>query len=166
MSSIQIGDRAPELTATSHDGSPFVLSEQRGRHVVVLFFYPGDETPICTQEACAFRDAYADFVEAGALVVGISGDSLQSHRQFAAARRLPFILLSDPDGAIQKSFGVPKSLGILPGRVTYVIDKQGIVRLIFNSQLLASRHVSAALAAVKQLSHEPQPDSETRQNAE
>src|SRR5262245_54171870 len=128
MSSVQIGDHAPELTATAHDGSQFVLSEQQGRHVVVLFFYPGDETPICTQEAFAVRDAYADFVEAGALVVGISGDSMESHRQFADHRRLPFILLSDQGGTIRKSFGVPKSLGLFPGRVTYVIDKQGIVR--------------------------------------
>jgi thioredoxin-dependent peroxiredoxin len=157
-SGLLVGDRAPVFTAVAHDGSQFSLADYVGRQIVVLFFYPKDGMPICAQEACAFRDAYADFVEAGALVVGVSGDSVQSHRRFADARRLPFILLSDHDGAIRKSFGVPKSLGIFPGRVSYVIDKQGIVQLVFNSQLQASQHAANALRVVMRLAAElPQP---------
>jgi peroxiredoxin Q/BCP len=119
-----------------------------------LFFYPGDGTPVCTAEACAFRDAYTSFTDAGAVVVGVSADSLDSHREFAANHRLPFLMLSDADGQIRKVFGVPKTLGIFPGRVTYVIDKQGVVRHIFSSQLGASRHVAEALKIVEQLARE------------
>jgi thioredoxin-dependent peroxiredoxin len=118
----------------------------------VLFFYPKDESPICTKEACSFRDAYEDFVKAGAVVIGVSADSTESHRAFATGRRLPFTLLSDPDGAIRHAFGVPKTMGILPGRVTYVIDRDGVVRHIFNSQFAADRHVEESLKIVRQLS--------------
>jgi len=154
MPAVQIGDYAPNFTAESHNGQQFNLADYRGRQVVVLFFYPSDGSPVCTAEVCAFRDSHADFAEAGALVVGVSGDSLDSHRAFAADHRLPFLLLSDPDGAMRNAFGVPKTLGILPGRVTYVIDKRGIVRLLFSSQLAASRHVTEALRVVKQLVEE------------
>jgi peroxiredoxin Q/BCP len=150
--SIQVGDAAPEFVATAHDGSTFSLADFRGRQVVVLFFYPADNTPVCTAEACAFRDAYEDFVAAGAKVVGISSDSTESHSGFAAAHKLPYLLLADSGGEIRKAFGVPKTLGILAGRVTYVIDKQGIVRLVFNSQLAAKGHVTQALRVVQQLS--------------
>jgi len=152
MAAIQPGDPAPDFAAEAHDGSHFKLSDFRGQKAVVLFFYPGDGTPVCTAEVCAFRDSFADFSDAGAVVIGVSGDSLESHRDFAAKQRLPFLLVSDQDGAIRKSFGVPKTLVILPGRVTYVIDKQGIVRLVFNSQLNAAKHISEALQVVKQLS--------------
>lgn len=151
MATLQVGDPSPDFTAPTQDGGSLTLSAFRGQKVVVLFFYPGDGTPVCTAEACAFRDAYADFSDAGAVVIGISSDSLASHRTFVANHRLPFRLVSDDGGAIRQAFGVPKTLGILPGRVTYVIDKQGIVRLIFNSQLAAGRHVTESLQAVKQL---------------
>jgi thioredoxin-dependent peroxiredoxin len=154
MASIQVGDVAPDIAAEAHDGRKFSLAEFRGKQVVVLFFYPSDGTPVCTAEACAFRDSYADFAKAGAVVVGVSGDSLESHRAFVAQHQLPFLLVSDQGGAICKIFGTPKTLGILPGRVTYVIDKQGIVRLLFSSQFGASRHVSEALTIVKQLAEE------------
>src|SRR5262245_30341866 len=118
---IQIGDPAPDFTAQTQDGQTFQLSTLREQQTVVLFFYPADNTPVCTAEACAFRDSYTDFAEAGAVVVGISGDSLASHRTFAASHRLPFVLLSDADGSLRQKFGVPKTLGLFPGRVTYVI---------------------------------------------
>jgi peroxiredoxin Q/BCP len=155
MASIQVGDQAPDFTAEAHDGRRFSLSEFRGQKAVVVFFYPRDGTPVCTAESCAFRDSYADFAEAGAVVIGVSGDSPESHRTFAADHRLPFLLVSDQGGDIRKAFGVPKTLGVLPGRVTYVIDKRGIVQFLFSSQLAASRHVTESLRVVKQLAQEP-----------
>lgn len=154
MASIQVGDRAPEFTAASHSGGQISLADYRGASAVVLFFYPKDQTPICTREACTFRDAYEDFVQAGAVVIGVSSDSVESHRAFAAGHGLPFVLLSDEDGSLRKAFGVPKSLGVLPGRVTYVIDKEGGVRHIFSSQLSAERHAREALDVVRKLAHD------------
>src|SRR5436190_21772287 len=154
MPSLKIGDPAPDISAETQDGGRFALADFRGKQVVVLFFYPADGTAICTAEACAFRDSFEDFAKAGAAVIGISGDSLESHRKFAADHRLPFPLASDPQGEIRKAFGVPNTLGIFPGRVTYVIDKRGIVRLTFNAQFSASGHVKEALEVVKQLARE------------
>jgi thioredoxin-dependent peroxiredoxin len=151
MPSIQVGDRAPDFTAQSHTGQQVSLANYQGKNAVVLYFYPKDETTICTKEACSFRDAYEDFVQAGAVVIGVSSDSAESHQSFAASHRLPFILLTDEVGSLRKAFGVPKTLGIMPGRVTYVIDKEGVVRHIFNSQFSADRHVSEALNRVRQL---------------
>lgn len=151
MKSVQIGDRAPDFTATAHDGQEIHLADFHDKQVVVLYFYPKDETPGCTQQACAFRDAYEDFVQAGAVVIGVSSDSSASHQAFASGHRLPFLLLTDSGGSLRKAFGVPKTLGLLPGRVTYVIDRQGIVRHVFNSQFQSERHVSEALKIVRQL---------------
>jgi peroxiredoxin Q/BCP len=124
------------------------LSDFLGKRVVVLFFYPRDGTPICTKEACSFRDSYRQFMDAGAEVVGVSSDSAASHRDFAHQHDLPFHLISDADGSLRKAFGVPRTLGLLPGRVTYVIDKAGIVRLIFSAQFASEEHVQQALRAV------------------
>lgn len=151
MASIQVGDRAPDFTLPSQTGEPVSLSEFRGSKAVVLFFYPKDGTAVCTKEACGFRDAYDDFVLAGAVVIGVSSDSTESHQTFASGHRLPFVLLSDAKGSLRKAFGVPKTLGIMPGRVTYVIDKEGVVRHVFNSQFAADRHVAEALDVVRQL---------------
>lgn len=152
MAQIQPGDQAPDVTLTTQSGETFALRDFRGQKVVVLFFYPKDNTSICTAQACAFRDSYEQFVEAGAVVIGISSDSDESHRGFAQKHRLPFHLVSDVDGALRKAFGVPKTLGLLPGRVTYVIDREGIVRLAFSAQLVADGHVKQAMDAVKQWS--------------
>jgi peroxiredoxin Q/BCP len=149
--SIQIGDRAPEVTGTTQTGETISLANYLGKQTVVLYFYPKDNTPVCTAQACAFRDVYEDFVAAGAVVIGVSSDSPASHEKFATGKDLPFILLSDQEGSLRKAFGVPKTLGLLPGRVTYVIDKQGIVRHVFNSQFFAGKHVKQALAMVQQL---------------
>lgn len=152
MPTIQVGDQAPDFTATTHDGRRIRLADYLGKQVVVLYFYPKDNTQVCTAQACAFRDAYEDFTKAGAEVIGVSGDDEKSHQGFAAKQRLPFLLVSDSDGAIRKAFGVPKTLAILPGRVTYVIDKEGVVRHVFNSQFNADRHVTESLATVRELS--------------
>jgi peroxiredoxin Q/BCP len=154
MPRMKVGDRAPEFAAVSHSGKQVKLADFLGRQPVVLFFYPSDGTPVCTAEACAFRDAYADFVQAGAFVIGVSGDSAESHRAFAANHDLPFLLISDAAGDIRRAFGVPRTLGILPGRVTYVIDKRGIIRLVFSSQFSARRHVTEALQRIKELADE------------
>jgi len=147
----RVGEPAPDFTLPRADGSPFRLSKAVRRGVVVLYFYPKDETMGCVAEACAFRDEYDVFTEAGAEVVGVSADSSESHRQFAAHHRLPFVLLTDADGAVRKLYGVGKALGILDGRMTYVIDTKGVVRDVFSSRLRPTRHVAEALAVVRGL---------------
>ena len=151
MARVREGDTAPDFSLPAHTGEQISLSSYRGESVVVLFFYPKDGTPVCTKEACVFRDAYEDFVEAGAVVIGVSDDAIERHRSFASEHRLPFLLVSDEGGTLRKAYGVQKTLGILPGRTTYVIDKQGVIRLIFNSQLAAERHVAEALKTVQEV---------------
>ena len=150
---LSIGEQAPDFEKTTHDGERVSLATLRGQKAVVLYFYPKDETPGCTAEACSFRDSYEDFVDAGAVVIGVSPDSDKSHESFAEHHRLPFKLISDGDGDLRRRYKVPSAmLGILPGRVSYVIDKQGKIAHVFNSMLKAKRHVSEALAIVKKLS--------------
>ncbi|WP_330204935.1 peroxiredoxin [Cyanobacterium sp. Dongsha4] len=151
MTSLKIGDRTPDFTLPSADGKNVSLSEFLGKKSVVIYFYPKDDTPGCTIESCTFRDSYEEFKEAGAEVIGISSDSPQSHQQFASKYQLPFILLSDSQGKVRKLFGVPNALFLLPGRVTYVIDKEGIVRHIFNSMMDFKAHVDEALKTIKSL---------------
>ena len=142
------GAPAPDFTLPSQTGDKVTLSDYRGQWVVV-YFYPADNTPGCTAEACSFRDSHQDFADAGAVVIGVSSDSVDSHDKFAAKHRLPFTLLSDEGGALRKAWGVKKSLGIMDGRVTYVIDPEGIVRKIFSSQMGAKKHHVEALATIK-----------------
>ncbi len=153
MPPIEIGDHVPDIKLPDQDGNPVSPADFKGSKTVVLYFYPKDNTPGCSAEACGFRDAYEDFVDAGAEVIGVSSDSEESHRGFAASRKLPFTLLSDERGDLRKAFGVAKTFGILPGRVTYVIDREGIVRHMFNSQLFVGRHVTQALEVVRSLSN-------------
>ena len=148
MAKIRVGDRAPDFSATTQDGSTLRLGDYLGQKALVLFFCPRDNSPICTKEACSFRDSYEQFVEAGAEVIGVSSDSPDNHRAFAKQYRLSFPLISDQGGALRKLFGVPFALGLLPGRSTYVIDKAGIVRLIFSAQFASEKHVQQALNAV------------------
>ena len=145
------GAPAPDFALEDQNGKRVSLADFRGRRNLVVYFYPKDDTPGCTKEACTFRDQYADFTDAGAEVFGISSDSPASHRAFAAKHELPFTLLSDPDGKVRTAFGVPATLGLLPGRVTYVIDKRGVIRHAFNSQLSPARHVAEALQVIGRL---------------
>src|SRR5580704_12074967 len=145
MTRLQVGDRAPDFSATTHDGKRLRLSDYPGKRGLVLFFYPKDGTPICTKEACAFRDSYAQFIEAGAEVIGVSGDSDERHRAFTQQHKLSFPLISDADGSLRKAFAVRKTMGLFPGRVTYVIDKEGIIRHIFSAQFASEEHVRQAL---------------------
>jgi peroxiredoxin Q/BCP len=148
---IKVGDRAPDFTANNQRGEPVSLKDYNGRKAVVLFFYPKDNSPGCTKEACKFRDSYEGFRDAGAEVIGISSQSEESHSIFSTSFHLPFALLADEEGRIRNLFGVPSSLGLIPGRVTYVIDKEGIVRHIFSSQLDPERHVEEALQTLRSL---------------
>ena len=146
---LAVGDRAPDFALPDAGGGTVRLSDFRGKKAVVLYFYPKDDTPGCTKEACGFRDSYEEFTSAGAEVIGVSSDSGESHRGFASKHKLPFTLLSDRGGKVRRQYGVPATLGLLPGRVTFVIDRGGVVRHVFNSQLAATRHVREALDALR-----------------
>ena len=150
-SGIKVGDAAPEFDLTDAAGKRVRLSDFRGKRNVVLYFYPKDDTPGCTKEACSFRDSYQSFTDAGAEVIGVSSDDGPSHQKFAEKFHLPFTLVSDTGGSVRKRYGVPATLGLLPGRVTFVIDRDGIVRHVFNSQLQATKHVDEALGVIKRL---------------
>ena len=148
---IKVGDAAPEFDLTDAAGKRVRLSDFRGKRNVVLYFYPKDDTPGCTKEACSFRDSYQSFTDAGAEVIGVSSDNGASHQKFTEKFQLPFTLVSDTGGSVRKRYGVPATLGLLPGRVTFVIDRDGIVRHVFNSQLQATKHVDEALTVIRRL---------------
>jgi len=156
---VSVGEQAPDFSLPSSGGASVTLSDFRGKKVVVLFFYPKDNTPGCTAEVCSFRDSYEDFQGADVEVIGISSDSEASHQRFAQRWKLPFLLLSDTQGEVRARYGVPRTLGILPGRVTYLIDRSGVVRHIVASQLQPARHVREMLAEVRQIDNAPQPGS-------
>jgi thioredoxin-dependent peroxiredoxin len=141
------GTSAPDFTLQDQDGTTVSLSALRGTWVVV-YFYPKDDTPGCTAESCSFRDSHEAFTDAGASVIGISSDSVESHRSFADKHHLPFTLLADTGGAVRKQWGVGRTLGVIPGRVTYVIDPAGIVRRRFSSQFSPKKHIDEALAVI------------------
>jgi peroxiredoxin Q/BCP len=151
---VKAGDKAPDFTLPSQSGEQVKLHDRLGERVVVLYFYPRDDTRGCTAEACAFRDSHEAFTDAGADVIGVSSDSADRHAAFAGKHKLPFTLLSDQGGQVRKLYGVPAVLGLLPGRVTYVIDRQGTVRHSFNSMTNIGQHVSDALKVVKELQAE------------
>ncbi|AUX23782.1 peroxiredoxin [Sorangium cellulosum] len=150
-STLSVGEAAPDFSLLSQQGEVVRLSDFRGKKTVVLFFYPKDDTPGCTAESCSFRDRHGAFVEAGAEVLGVSADPVESHQRFVDKHRLPMTLLSDPGGETAARYGVKPLFGLLPGRVTFVIDRDGIVRHAFSSQLRATRHVDEALSVVRQL---------------
>ena len=151
---INVGDKAPDFMLPSQMGDNVTLSEYFGKKNIVLYFYPKDETRGCTREACEFRDQYDVFTSLGAEVLGVSSDTLESHKSFATHHGLPFLLLSDKKGEVRKLYGVPSTMGIIPGRVTYIIDKKGIVRHIFNSQFQPEKHIEEALKILKDLEKE------------
>jgi thioredoxin-dependent peroxiredoxin len=141
---VRVGAKAPDFALPSQSGETVRLSDFLGKPVV-LFFYPKDDTPGCTKEVCAFRDDFEEYGKLGAEVIGISSDSVESHGAFAEKHVLPFALLSDEGAEVRKLYGVPNTLGLFPGRVTYVIDELGVVRRTFSSQLGAERHVQEAI---------------------
>jgi len=142
------GARIPDVTLIDANGAKIALSSLVDRPIV-LYFYPKDDTPGCATEACRFRDEYEAFLAAGADVIGVSSDDPKSHARFREKYKLPFRLMSDPGGAARKAFGVPSTLGILPGRATFLIARDGKILYSFNSQFTPDRHVSNALAALR-----------------
>ena len=152
---IQEGQPAPPFTLNDASGKPWSLDALRAGGPVVVFFYPRDESPICTREVCSFRDAHQDFAETGAAVVGISSDDEASHDAFARKERLNYLLLSDPGGKVRKAYGIPKTLGVVDGRATFVIDRSGVVRMAYAAQLVAEGHTKRALETVRALRDAP-----------
>jgi thioredoxin-dependent peroxiredoxin len=151
---VKAGDTAPDFTLPSQMGDTVTLSEFRSKKNVVLYFYPKDETTGCTKEACAFRDSYDVFTTLGAQVLGVSSQSVESHKSFASHYGLPFILLSDEGGKVRQLYGVPATFGIIPGRVTYIIDKRGKVKHVFNSQSHPELHIEESIKVLKEIEEE------------
>ena len=150
---LQVGDKIPNFTAKDTNNNDFDSITIVGQKPVVIYFYPKDNTPGCTAQACSFRDQYEDFKDLGAEVIGISGDTVSSHEKFAKRYKLPFLLLSDNSGKLRKLFGVKTNLlGLIPGRVTYIADHSGTIQLIFDS-IMATKHIPKALEFLKKLNN-------------
>ena len=147
---LKVGDRIPFFVGKDSNGNSFEVRDYIGQPLVI-YFYPKDNTRVCTEQACSFRDQYEDFKALGAEVIGISGDSQKSHTAFASQHHLPFILLSDSDKKIRKEFGVPNDyFGLVPGRATYVTDKNLVIQFIFDSTS-GKIHIEKALEILKRM---------------
>jgi peroxiredoxin Q/BCP len=162
---VNVGDKAPDFTLDSQTGENVTLSDFFGKKNVVLYFYPKDETPGCTREACTFRDSYELFTDLGAEVIGVSADTVESHKAFAEHHNLPFTLLSDLDNNVRKLYGATSTLGFIPGRVTFIIDKKGVVRHVFSSQLQPEKHIEEAKEVLKRINEEEKPKPPPSQKA-
>lgn len=142
---LSVGSAAPDFTLPDQHGTLVHLAEELAQNWVVLFFYPKDHSPICTSQVCAFRNAYDEFRAAGVELLGVSTDSVAFHARFASSYSLPFRLLSDADDRVRRLYGVPKTFGLIPGRVTYVINQESTVRMVHSSQFSARTHMKKAL---------------------
>ena len=149
MMPLKEGDKIPHFTAKDASGQLFESHTVIGKKAVIIYFYPKDNTPQCTVQACGFRDNYSEFLNLGVDVIGISADDVASHQKFIQKFNLPFTLLADTDNSIRKLFGVPsKIFGLLPGRVTYLVDSDGIIQKVFDS-VLGMKHVTKMLETIK-----------------
>ncbi len=152
MDKIGIGSVVPSFTLKDQFGKDFDINTVKGKNNLVIYFYPKDDSPGCTKEACSFRDQFDVFKDANAVVIGISGQSVKSHQEFATKYRLNYTLLADEGNVVRKLFGVPTNLlGLLPGRVTYVVNKEGKIVFLFNSQIQAEKHIEEAIRILKGL---------------
>jgi thioredoxin-dependent peroxiredoxin len=151
--SVKVGQVAPDFSLPNQDGAPVRLQDFRGKRNVVLYFYPKDDTYGCIAESSEFRDQYEIFKRADAEILGVSSDGPASHISFAKTYRLPFTLLSDEKNEVRRLYGVRPTAGIIPGRVTFVIDKQGVVRHVFDSQFSPKSHVSQAIETLEKIHH-------------
>jgi len=147
---LKVGDKLPDFSAKDTNGNLFNSKDYIGKQSLVIYFYPKDETKVCTQQACSFRDNYQEFKDLGAEVIGISADSIQSHIKFKSKFNLPFILLSDNDKKLRKLFGVENDFLIIPGRQTFVVDEKGLIMMVFNS-MSGTIHIEKALKTLKKL---------------
>lgn len=146
---MKIGDKIPEFSAIDHIGNKISSETLKGKNIV-MFFYPKDYSPVCTAEACGFRDNYSEFKNYNCELIGISADSDTSHNGFAKKHNLQFPLISDKGNQLRKLFGVKSDIfGLLPGRETFLVDTEGTVRLIFNSQMNANSHIEKTLELLK-----------------
>jgi thioredoxin-dependent peroxiredoxin len=145
-----VGDRVPVFSLQDQDSHAFNISDYLGKKVLVIFFYPKDESLVCTKEACSFRDQYAEFTKAGAMVLGINSGTVESHKQFRENHQLPFILLSDPGNQVLKMFGA-KGKFFFTGRETFVIDKAGKIVFTYDSFTNGPRHEQEALHFVENM---------------
>lgn len=149
--SLVVGDLVPDFSLLDQNADIFKLGDNKGQSLVI-YFYPKDDTPGCTKEACRFRDEFEAFSDLNARVIGISSDDVASHKAFAEKYNLPFTLLADADKKVRKLFGVPSSgAGLIPGRVTYIIDKEGVVRFVFNNMRQAEMHIEKSIEILKTL---------------
>jgi peroxiredoxin Q/BCP len=148
--SLKVGDSIPVFSLRDQNNSLFNSSDYTGKKILVIFFYPKDESTVCTKEACSFRDNYSDFIKTGAMVIGINSGSVDSHRNFINNHQLPYSILSDPDNKVLKMFGVKKKF-FISGRETFVIDKTGKIVFTFDSFTNGPAHEKEALAFIKKM---------------
>ncbi|BAX81441.1 peroxiredoxin [Labilibaculum antarcticum] len=152
MKKMEVGSKVPTFELNDQNGQQFKLETVLGKKNLVIYFYPKDDSPGCTKEACSFRDQFEVFADADAMIIGISAQSVESHLEFAKKHRLNYTLLSDTGNKVRNLFGVPSSLfGLIPGRVTYVVNKEGKIAYLFNSQIQAQKHVDEALRIIQEL---------------
>ena len=152
QTTLGVGDQIPLFKLPDENGEVFSIEKFLGQNPLVIYFYPKDDTPGCTVEACTFRDNFEVFEELGAKVIGISSDTPQSHSKFKKRYNLPFVLLSDTDKSVQREFGIKKNfLGLIDGRVTFVADKHGVIKHVFSSQLRPKKHIDEAIRVIKRL---------------
>ncbi len=147
---LNVGDAIPKFSLLDQDGKLFNIADEIGKHVLVIYFYPKDESVVCTKEACSFRDSYTDFTKVGAKVIAINSFTVESHKNFQKNHQLPFTLLSDPGNKVYKQFGVKNKL-FMTGRQTFVIDLQGKIAFTYEAMLEGSAHADKALAVAKSL---------------
>jgi peroxiredoxin Q/BCP len=150
LAELEIGDKAPDFSLLDEHGKPVSLKDYLGKNIVVLYFYPKDFTSGCTTEACSFRDNYQPYREKGAVVIGVSLDSVESHKKFSEKYNLPFAILSDSGKETAKAYGVLGIGGLLAKRVTFIIDKNGTIARIF-PKVDVTRHSEEVLQAIEEL---------------
>jgi len=152
MKKIEVGSKVPMFELKDQNGELFKLETVLGKNNLVIYFYPKDDSPGCTKEACSFRDQFKVFADADAIIIGISAQSVESHLKFAKKHRLNYTLLSDTGNGVRKLFGVPANFfGLIPGRVTYVVNKEGKIMYLFNSQIQAEKHVDETLRILQKI---------------
>lgn len=152
MKKIEVGSKVPIFELNDQNGELFKLETVLGKNNLVIYFYPKDDSPGCTKEACSFRDQFKVFADADAIIIGINAQSVESHFKFAQKHRLNYTLLSDTGNGVRKLFGVPSSFfGLIPGRVTYVVNKEGKIMYLFNSQIQAEKHVNETLRILQKI---------------
>jgi len=149
-SHLKVGDKVPSFSLIDQNGKPFSINDYIGKKILIIYFYPKDESGTCTKEACAFRDSYTDFSKAGAMVIGINYASVESHKRFAAHHDLPFVLLSDPGNKVLKMFGV-KNMLVLTGRETFMVGLDGKILYTYNSFTDGPAHAQEMLDYINEM---------------